>query len=317
MCSLCAVPCTADAQPAAHVPRIGLLSSGSPHAPRPNVEAFQQGLRDLGYVEGQNILIEYRHDEGQADRLPELAAELVQMQVAVIVAMSIPHAVAAQRVTTTIPIVLGAGADPVAAGLVASLARPGGNVTGLSDAGVDVMARRMTLLAECLPTLSRVAVLWDPSNPVDAFRLREAQTAAQQLSLTVQAVAVSGPADLERAFAELGREGTQAFVAVGGPVFFAHRTQLAALALRFQVPGMFSARAYAEAGGLMSYGTLLPAMYRRAATYVHKILQGATPADLPVERAMDFELVINLQTAQALGVTIPPVLLFQADKVIK
>ena len=316
-CSLFAAPCTSDAQPAAKVHRIGLLSVGSPLARRPNVEAFQQGLRDLGYVEGQNMVIEYRYAEGKVERLPELVAELVQLQVAVILAMSIPDAVAAKRVTTTIPIVLGAGADPVAIGLVASLARPGGNVTGLSDAGVDVMAQRVALLAELLPTLSRVAVLWDPTNPVDAFRLREAQAAAEQGGRTVQAVAVSGPADVERAFAEMVREGTQAFVAVGGPVFFAHRTQLAALALRFQMAGMFSAEAYAEAGGLMSYGTLLPAMYRRAATYVHKILHGATPTDLPVERAMDFELVINLKTAQALGITMPPSLLFQANKVIK
>ena len=313
--SLLAPPLAAAAQPSTKVPRIGILSGSV--CDTPPFKGFQEGLRELGYVEGQNIVIECRAAQGNPDRLLDLAAELMQLQVAVILATSIPAAGAATRVTTTIPIVLSSSADPVAAGLVESLARPGGNVTGLSDAGVDVMAKRVELLAELMPTQSRVAILWNPTNPVDPFRLREARAAAQKLGLTVQAVEVSRPEDLERAFAEMVREGAGGFVVVGGPVFFSHRKQLADLALRSHVPGMSSAREYVEVGGLMSYGTSLAASFRRAATYVDKILKGAKPANLPIEQPMTFELVINLKTAEALGLTIPPIVLFQATEVIQ
>jgi len=307
----------AAAQQAGKMPRLGILASGSP-PPRPggSVETFLHGLRDLGYVEGQNLVIAIRYAEGRPERLPELAADLVRHPVDVLVAAGgTPVALAAKRATTTIPIVMTNVGDPVEAGLVASLARPGGNLTGLSSMSPDITGKRLELLKEVVPALSRVAVLWNPANPSAALQLQELQTAARALQLQVQALEVRGPDEFDHAFN--AAQGAGAVVVLGDPMFTQHRTRITALARRSRLPGMYVFRQFVEAGGLMSYGVSLSDLWRRAASYVDKILKGAKPADLPVEQPMKFELVLNLKTAQALGVTLPPHLLVLADQVIQ
>jgi putative ABC transport system substrate-binding protein len=315
--SLLAAPLTSSAQQAAKVPRLGLLIPGSSSAFAPRIEAFRHGLRDLGYVEGRNITIEYRFAEGQYDRLPELVAELIRLHVDIMVTDGEEAILAAQHATTTIPIVMAVSSDPVGIGFVASLARPGGNITGLSFMLTEVSGKRLELLQEAVPKLSHVAVLWNPTNPNSTLGFKETQTAAHALGLPLQSLEVRGPDEFDQAFAAMTREHADALVVLSNPLFFGHRRQLAELAVKHRLPAIFLFREYVEAGGLMAYGANLNAMYRRAAYYVDRILKGTKPADLPVEQPVKFELVINLKTAQALDLTIPPTLLFQADEVIK
>jgi len=315
MLSLLMAPLTSQAQHAAHVPRLGLLMPGSASGYASRLEAFRHGLRDLGYVEGRTITLEYRFAEGQADRLPALVAELVRLPVDVLVVNGTVAIRPAQHATTTIPIVMVA-ADPVGAGLVASLARPGGNSTGLSMMIPDLSGKRLEILKEAVPTLSRVAALWHRDAPVGPY-LTETQAAAQALGLQLQALAVQSPAEFAQAFAAMTRAHADALVVIPSGLFFSHRRELAELAVQHRLPAMFLEREFVDAGGLMAYGPSLSDLSRRAATYVHKILQGAKPADLPVEQPTKFELVINLKTAKELGLTIPPTVLFQADEVMK
>jgi putative ABC transport system substrate-binding protein len=282
-------------------------------ASTPLWEAFRHGLRDLGYVEGQNIILEYRFAAGQNERLPALAAELVQLQVDVLVTNSGPGAQAAKDATTTIPIVTTTSGHYVVAGL----AQPGGNITGLTLMAPELGGKRLELLKEALPHVSRVAVLWNAGNPVSPDELREVEAAARGLGLQLHARAIRHPDELASAFAALTREGAEALIALADAVFWSHRVRVVALAAQHRLPAVFDAREFAEAGGLMTYGPSVPDSYRRAAIYVDKILKGMKPADLPVEQPMKFELVLNLKTAQALGITMPPSLLLQADKVIR
>ncbi len=314
---LFAAPLASAAQQLAKVPRIGFLWSSGRTATPPNFEAFRQGLRELGYMEGQNIAFESRWAEVRFDRLPTLAGELVRLRVDLIATGGTPAARAAKEATTTIPIVAVAVGDPVGTGLVASLARPGGNLTGLSDITVDMSAKRLELIKEVVPTVSRVAVLWNPTHPTNPLQLRETQVAAQAFGVRVQLAEVRGADELERAFATMMRERPGALVVLSDPFMLLHRGRLADLAAKNRLPAVYPWREHAEAGGLMSYGPSLPDLYRRAATYVDKILKGAKPADLPVEQPTRFELVINLKTAKALGLTIPPSVLIRADQVIQ
>jgi ABC-type uncharacterized transport system substrate-binding protein len=308
----------ADGQPASTMPRIGYLEFGSAAPGTPYLEAFRQGLRDLGWVEGQTIAMEVRDAQGQRERLPALAAELVRLKVDVIFASTTPAALAAQHATATIPIVIGFVADPVGSGLVASLARPGGNITGWTHlAGVALNAKRVELLMEAVPGAARIGALWNPANPIHGPGLQEVEAAAQALKVQLHAVGVQAPQELEGAFVALGKERVQALTVPPDGMFLAHQAQIIALVAQHRIPTIYGVRELAEAGGLMAYGVNLPEQYRRGATYVDKILKGAKPTDLPVEQPTKFDLVINLQTAKALGLTMPPTLLFQADKVIQ
>jgi len=311
-------PFAADAQRLTTVHRIGWLGGGSPPTgPNPSLEAFRQGLRDLGYVEGQNLVIEYRYAEGKFERFPALAAELVRLPVDVIVTGGVNAARAAQQATRTIPIVLAAGGDPVGLGLVASLARPGGNLTGLSLMGSELEGKRLELLKEAVPTVSRVAVLVNPSNSNTVLQWKEMEGAAQSLGMQLHALEVRSADELERAFATATREGAGALMVFRDFLTGTLRAQIIHLAAKGRLPVMSEEREFVDAGGLMSYSPSLADLNRRAAGYVDKILKGTKPADLPVEQPIKFELVINLKTAEALGLTIPPVVLFQADEVIK
>ena len=317
--ALFAPPPAADSQPPAKVFRIGILGTYPPTTPEVAHlwEAFIQGLRELGYVEGQNIAIERRFMEGKAERLPELAAELVRLNVSVIVAGSQPPPVAAKRATATIPIVMTNFSDPVGLGLVTSLARPGGNVTGLSLLTVELVGKQLQLLKQAVPKASRVAFLTNPGNPGAALQLREAETAARSLGVQLQVLEARRPDELAGAFAAMTRESAGAVLLPGDSLFFFYRKQIADLALKSRLPAMFAPREFAEAGGLMAYGANIPDLYRRAATYVDKILKGAKPADLPIEQPTKFELIINLKAAKALGLTVPQSVLIRADHVIQ
>jgi putative tryptophan/tyrosine transport system substrate-binding protein len=305
-----------EAQQPKKIPKIGFLSAPSRSAQSGRYEAFRQGLRELGYVEGKNIVIEWRYAEGELERLPDLAAELVRLRVDVIVAGGTPAARAAKEATTTIPIVM-SGGDPVRAGIVASLARPGGNVTGQADATVDVSTKRLELLKEVAPKLARVAILWNPANPTNPLQVKDTQAAASGLGMTVYPVEVKEVGELERAFAGIKRERAGGLLVPGDPMFTSNRNWMADLAAKHRLPAMFTAPEYAEAGGLMSYGENPADRWRRLATYVDKILKGAKPADLPVEAAMKFEFVVNLKAAKQIGLTFPPNVLARADKVIR
>jgi putative ABC transport system substrate-binding protein len=312
------VPLTSAAQQPKQSHRIGYLSGASAAAESSRVEALRQGLHDLGYVEGQNVSIVYRWADGQVDQLPALAADLVHLPVDVIVARGWLASQAAQRATPTLPIVMvGVGREPVAAGLVASLARPGGNITGLTNLGVELSAKRLELFKEAVPQLSRVAVLWEGSSAGQVETWQEVQAAARPLGLTVQSWEVQGPDDFARVFAAIGQERPDGLLVAGGPVMATYRKRIVDLAAESRLPSAFIWREAVEEGGLMSYGWSFLDDSRRAAVYVDKILKGTKPADLPIEQPVKFELVINLKTAKALGLTIPPVLLFQADEVIR
>ena len=315
---LLAAPRIAEAQPAGKVYRVGYLTAGSVTANPRVLEAFRQGLRDLGWVEGQNIVIEYRSAEGRFDRLPDLAAELVRLKVGVIVAAPTPAAMAAKNATGTVPIVGVSLTEPVGLGLIASLARPGGNVTGVSySVGTDIFGKDLELLKEAVPKVRRIAVLSNPDSPAQPLTISNIKSAARSLGLQLLLLEARAPGDFDGAFAAMARERVGALFVVTDPMFIPHRTRLTDLAAKNRLPSMFTQRADVEAGGLMSYGPNFADMYRRAATYVDKILRGAKPADLPVEQPTKFELVINLKTAKALGLTIPPALVGRGDEVIQ
>jgi putative tryptophan/tyrosine transport system substrate-binding protein len=313
--SLLAAPLTATAQPRSTVPRIGILAPGG-EASDPLWEAFRQGLRDLGYVEGHNMPIEYRSGEGQHERLPALAAELVWLPVDVLVTAG-QGAPAAKHATATIPIVFTVFADPVGEGLVASLARPGGNVTGLSLMAHDLAAKRLELLTEVVPGLRRMGILWHPGRLGHAIQIQEIHAAAAREGIPLEVVEVRSPQDFDRAFLTMGEKGVSAAIILDEALFYDERIRIATLAAQSQMPAIYGHRGYVDAGGLLSYGPNFPELFRRAATFVEKILKGAKPGDLPVEQPTTFALVINLKTATALGLTMPPVPLFRADEVIK
>jgi putative ABC transport system substrate-binding protein len=307
------VPLTVDAQPTGKVPRIGVLRQGSP--PDPLVEGLRQGLRELGYVEGRNVSIEYRWAEGRDERLPDLAADLVRLRVDVIVASG-NGARVAKRATTTIPIVMPVAADPVGAGLVASLARPGGNVTGFAFQSEELFGKWVELLKEALPGMARLAVLSHP--PTEAGQLRVIEAAARSVGVRLHTLKVQRPDDLGPAFGEGRKDRAEALIILASPFFFAHRARLVELAAKHRLPAMYFQREFVVgSGGLMSYGPNLSELFRRAATFVDRILKGARPADLPVEQPTRFELLINMKAAKALGLTIPPSLLARADEVIQ
>jgi|SRR5215510_1339897 len=308
----------AEAQQPKKVPQIGYLSVSSPSAMSTRTEAFRQGLRELGYVEGKNIVIEWRSAEGKRDRVPSLAAELVRLKVDIIVTAGPPATRSAKEATVTIPIVFAQDGDPVASGFVASLARPGGNITGLSTLAPELSGKRLELLKEIVPQLSRVAVLGNSTNPANAQVLKETELAAGAFGVKLQYLDVLNPKDIETAFraASKGRAGA-VLMTVSGGVVLSQRTQVVELAAKSRLPAMYIIREYVETGGLMSYGVSSIDLDRRAATYVDKILKGAKPADLPVEQPTKFELVINLKAAKQIGLTIPPNVLVRADRVIK
>jgi putative ABC transport system substrate-binding protein len=305
----------AAAPPAGKVYRIGYLGV-NPTATH-SWEALLDGLRERGYREGQNLVFERRFSEGDAARFPAFAAELVRLRVDLILAATTPAAIAARHATQTIPIVMTTAIDPVGAGLVASLARPGGNVTGGAILYPELSTRWLEFLKEVVPGLARVVVLWNAANPANASAWHATQAAAGALGLRLHAQDVRAPQDLEGASALTAQARPDALLVLGDALLDMHRQQIAAFATQQHLPSVLPSREWVVAGGLMSYGPNLPDLFRHAATYVDKILKGAKPADLPVEQPMKFELVINLKTAEALGLTIPPTLLFQADEVIK
>ena len=311
------VPLAADAQHPAKVARIGYLSA-SGDAQSPFVEAFRQGLRALGYIEGQNIAITFRFAEGKRDRVPALAVELVQLKVDIIFTSGGDvGAGAAKEATTTIPIVMVATGDPVRTGLVTSLARPGGNITGMSGMATDLSGKRLELLKEAVPTLSRVAVLWNSGQSAMALRFEQIQVAARALGVTLQPLGVQDATDIDGALAAMTQERPDALFMITDVLTNLHTRRIVDFAAQRQIPTMFEYRGPVATGGLMAYGMSLEDQHRRAAYYVDRILKGTKPADLPVEQPMKFELVINLKTAKALGITIPPLLLFQADEIIR
>jgi len=306
----------AEGQQPKKIPRIGYLGGAAPFSARR--EAFRQGLRYLGYVEGKNIIIEWRSGEGKADRVPGLAAELVRLKVDVIVTDGSGSTRSAKQATSTIPIVMAQDADPVGTGIVASLARPGGNITGLSNLRPELSGKRLELLKEGVPVLSRVAIFRTSPPPGDAQALQETELAAGVLGLKLQYLDVLSSNDFETAFRKASKERADAVVMmVAGPIYNPHRTHVVELAAKNRLPAIYRNREDVEAGGLMFYGVNVTDLDRRAATYVDKILKGAKPADLPVEQPKKFEFVINLKTAKALNLAIPQSVLYRADKVIK
>jgi putative ABC transport system substrate-binding protein len=315
--ALLAAPLTAGAQQAPKAPRIGVLHPGAPAAASQLVAAFKQGLREHGYVEGQNIVVERRFAEARAERLSDIAAELVRLKVDVIVTASDVGIAAVKQQTETIPIVMANSTDPVGTGFVASLARPGGNVTGLSNISPELSAKRLELLKEAVPGLSRVAIMWSPDVRGAVLDYKETENAARSLRLQLQSAEVSRADDFSRAFSALTIRRAEALIVAGSPLTYINRGQIASLAQKNRLPSMSTQREFADAGGLITYGPNLAEQWRRAATYVDKILKGAKPGDLPVEQPTKFELVINLKTAKALGLTIPPSLLRRADQVIE
>ena len=310
-----ALPLAVEAQQAKKVWRIGFLAPGSVENHEKWLAGLEQGLRDLGYVEGDNTVIERRHADGNFERLPGLAAELVRLKVDVLVAHG-GAAFDAKKATATIPVVFIANPDPVGAGLVASLARPGGNLTGSSDLHSGLVAKRLELLKEVVPSASRLAVLWD-SRPELALQLKDIQASAPALGMTILPVMAKAPSDIDRALSAIGKERPDGLNVLGTPLFAIHRRRIADFALKSRLPTISTVRLLVEAGFLMSYGANFADLYRRAATYVDQVLKGAKPADLPIEQPTRFELVINLKTAKGLGLTIPRPLRLRADQVIE
>ena len=316
--SVVAWPSAAQAQQAVKMARIGYLASNL--ANQGPLDAFRQGLRDLGYVEGRNVVIEYRDAQGKLDPLPALAAELVALKVDVIVASSTAAALAARQATTIVPIVFATVPDPVATGLVASLARPGGNVTGLSNLNADLVGKCLEYFTQAVPAARRIAILWQPGafgEHTEKEMLKAAEVAARVLGIELQFVEARGPADIDKAFSEITGARADAVAVLVSGMLLGERRRLVDLAARNRLPVIYTFRELVDAGGLMSYGTSLADLFRRAASYVDKILKGTKPADLPVEQPIKLELVINLKTAQVLGLTVPPTLLAHADQVIE
>ena len=319
---LLAAPLAAHAQQPARVARIGYLATGPLDSPeqRSVLDAFRQGLRELGYLEGQNIVVEVRHADGKIEWFPSGASELVRLKPDLIVATNTLAARAAQKATTTIPIVVPVMGDPVGDGLVANLARPGGNITGLTFIGPQLVPKRVALLKEALPTVARVAGLWHPGaygERTMSDMMTETEAAARTLGLHLRLVAVQGPNELDRAFATIAGQRADALIVFPSPMLFSERKRIVDLAAKHRLPSMSQDRAFVELGGLMSFGANITDLSRRSATYVDKILKGAKPGDLPVEQPTKFELVINMKTAKALGITIPQALLLRADEVIQ
>ena len=307
-------PLASGAQRPGKIPRVGFLRTYRV----PNLEeAFRQGLRELGYVEGQTLLIESRYWEGDGGRLAEVLADLLRLNVDVLVTPTTLEALAAKRATQTIPIITVAVSNPVQLGLIASMARPGGNITGVASLTAEMHMKRLEFLKETMPHLSRVAVLYDPRRPDVPFWLGATELAARAMEIRLDLHEAQDSEGVDSRFAAAAEGRADALLVVGAPLFSAHRTQLAALALRYRLPTSFYEREFVEAGGLMSYGPNLAEMFRRSAYYVDRILKGTRPADLPVEQPMKFDLVLNLKTARALGLTLPPTLLLQADAVIR
>ena len=316
--SLCFAESLAAAQPAGKAHRIGVLYTAGPSETEQINRALTEGLRELGYLEGRQFSVERRYADGKQERLPALAAELVGINVDVIVTGSNPVIAAVKQATTTIPVIMAVSRDPVGAGFIASLARPGGNNTGLAnDPSPEIQAKSLELQREAVPQASRVAVLWNPLPPgADTYR-NVVESAARRLRMTPRVVAVRGPHQLDDAFAAIQRERAEAAVVLPDPVFYAARNQIARLAAKHRIPVVYAQREFVEAGGLMSYGVNVAQQFRRAAVYVDRILKGAKPGDLPVEQAARFELTINLQAAKALSLTIPPSLQLRADRLIE
>ncbi len=310
---------SSDAQQPGKVARIGFLGNTPPTTPegRHLLDAFLQGLRERGYVEGKNVAIEYRWAEGKLDRLPELAAQLIRLKPDVIVATGMPAPLALKHATATIPIVMAAAGDPVGSGLVDSLARPGGNITGLSILTPELGGKRLQLLKEVVPGIFRVAVLWNAGNPYAALVVREIEVAARTLGVQLQSLELRGPDDFDGAFGVAIRGRAAAVITVEDPLTVAYRARVVDFASKNRLPAMYGVREFVDAGGLMAYGPSLSDLFRRSATYVEKILKGAKPADLPVEQPTKFEFIINLKTAKALGLTIPRSILIRADEVIQ
>ena len=313
-----AAPRAADAQEPRKVYRIGYLSAPTRQSVEGVLDAFLRKLRELGWVEGQNLVIEYRWAEGKIERLPDLAAELVRLKVDLIVAPAGSAALAAQNATSSIPIVMIFPIDPVRSGLVKSLRRPEGNVTGTTSAlGNEITGKQLQILTEAIPSASRVAILWNSSAPESAIQVKEAEAAAASMRIRLQAVPARGSEDLDGAFAAMARERAEALLVSNDSTFLVHRARIAELALKRRLPTMCSYREFVESGSLMAYAVNMSDFIGRAAVYVDRILKGAKPADLPVEQPTKFELVINLKTAKALGLTLPPSLLQRADDVIR
>ena len=308
-----AFPFTTLAQRAATLPRVGVLGNENT-APW---EGFRRGMRELGYIDGRNIALEWRWSEGKTDRLPALAAELVQAKLDVIVVSGTQAARAARQATSTIPIVMTVSAYPDKIGLVESLARPGGNLTGLSNLGPELMGKQFELLKEISPKMSRLAVLWNPASPVDTLVFKEMQAAAPAVGLAIQSIEVRTPEDAAAALASVTASRADALFAFGNPINFKSRELIADFALKSRLPSLYQERLFVESGGLMSYAPSFVDLFGRAATYVDKILKGAKPADLPIEQPTKFELTINLKTAEALGITLTQSLLVRADKLIR
>ena len=314
---LLAVAVITAAQQPGKVPHIGYLVLNPLSSQAARVEALRQGLRELGYVEGKNILIEYRYAEGKFDRLPVLAAELVRLKVDVIVTNAPLPTRAAKEATVTISIVMMQDRDPVGTGFVASLARPGGNITGLSTFRPEISGKHVELLKETIPRLSRVAVIGTSTVPGTAQMLKAMELAAAEVKVQLQYLDVLAPKDIETAFREASKGRAEAVIGLGGPVLISHRTQFVDLVAKSRLPAIYNVAEFVEAGGLMTYGPSITDLSRRAATYVDKILKGAKPADLPVEQPTKFEFIINLKAAKQIGLTIPPNVLVRADRVIK
>jgi putative ABC transport system substrate-binding protein len=308
----------AEAQQPTKIPRIGFLITAPLSAIPARTEAFRQGLRELRYVEGENIVIEWRSAEGKLDRLPALAAELVRLKVDIIVSAGPQPTRAAKEATTTIPIVMAQDPDPVGNGFVASLARPGGNMTGLATLRPEISGKQLELLKEIIPKLSRVAVFGTSTNPGNVQQRREIELAAGAFGVKLQSLDVLSPKDIETAFRAAGKGRADAvLILVAGSIATAHRTEIVELAVKSRLPAIYNSAEFVEAGGLMSYATSFTDLFRRTATYVDKILKGRTPADLPVEQPMKFEFVVNLKAAKQIGLTVPPNVLVRADKVIR
>jgi putative ABC transport system substrate-binding protein len=311
------LPRASAAQSAMTLPRIGLLSPFSPSDTASWHEAFRLGLRDLGWVEGTNIRIEYRYAHGRDDRLPGLVAELARLKVDVIVTSVTEDALAAKKATTTIPVVMASAGDPLVTGIVESLARPGGNLTGLSQMAPELIGKRLELLKEIVPKLARVAVLWIPEHRASASNWKEIQRPARELGVQLHSLEIHGADEFEKAFADAAKARDDALVITPNPIFVTNLKWLAALAVKYRLPSIFHLREFVNAGGLVAYGVDRSDLFRRAATYVDKILKGAKPGDLPIEQPRKFELAINLKTVTALGLTVPPSLLLRADQVIE
>jgi putative ABC transport system substrate-binding protein len=316
---LWAAPLVASAQQAGKISRIGLLLPGTPetHAGNPRWAAFLKALRDVGWIEGQNLVIERRYAEGDLGRLGELAADLARIRVDAIVTAAAPSALAAQGATRSVPVVVLDPGDPVGLRLVASLARPGGNITGVSSIAPELAAKRLALLKEAVPTIVRVAVLADVAIPPAEIAMRELEATAKVLGMQIQSVPIKGAKGIEQAFGEIARQQADGIVVFPDPLTFSNQAAISGLALKYRIPTLYGAMEFVHAGGLMSYGPSYPEMFRRGAHYVDRILKGAKPGDLPIEQPTRFEFALNLKTARALGLTIPQSVLLRADRVLE